>query len=112
MKQLCKIRDLRRAVNRFEVDFENLYGIDLNEGMALCSIMTMERLAAGELGALLGLSGPNASKVIASVESKGLVERIIDPIDRRRMMLTLTPKGQGLITSIDCTTVGIPQELL
>ena len=73
MEKLCKIRDIQRAVNRFEQDFERKYGICLNEGMVLCSLLKVDSLSAGELGELLGLSPSNASKVIRSVEVLSLI---------------------------------------
>ena len=76
IKRLCKIRDLQRAVYQFELQFEKLYGISLNEGMALCSLSKTVSLSSGELGELLGLSSSNTSKVICSVEKKGYVERV------------------------------------
>ena len=50
MDRLCKIRDLQRAVMRFEADFEAHYGISLNEGMTLCTLSGSERMCPGELG--------------------------------------------------------------
>ena len=56
MDRLCKIRDLQRAVMRFEADFEAHYGISLNEGMTLCTLSGSERMCPGELGEALGLT--------------------------------------------------------
>ena len=50
MDRLCRIRDLQRAVHQFEANLERLYGICLNEGMALCSLSKAGRLSCGELG--------------------------------------------------------------
>ena len=80
MDRLCKIRDIQRAVNQFEQGFEKTYGICLNEGMALCSLLKAGSLSSGEIGELLGLTSSNNSKVIGSVEKKGLVERVISSL--------------------------------
>ena len=61
MDRLCKIRDLQRAVMRFEADFEAHYGISLNEGMTLCTLSGSERMCPGELGEALGLTPSNRS---------------------------------------------------
>jgi DNA-binding MarR family transcriptional regulator len=111
MDKLCRIRDLQRAVNRFETDFEKLYGVCLNEGMALCSLARAGRLSSGELGELLGLSMSNTSKVINSIERKGFVERAIGIDDKRRMFFVLTPEGCDLLETIDCEKTGIPELL-
>ena len=108
MEKLCKIRDIQRAVNRFEQDFERKYGICLNEGMVLCSLLKVDSLSAGELGELLGLSPSNASKVIRSVEVKGFIERILGDKDKRQMYFSLTERGKELILTLKCDEMEIP----
>ena len=111
MDKLCRIRDLQRAVNQFEAAFEKRYGICLNEGMALCSLANVERLCPGQLGELLGLTPSNTSKVLRSVESKGLVLRELCCHDRRQMYYSLTPKGRELLASVSCQKVETPEIL-
>jgi transcriptional regulator len=111
MDKLCKIRDIQRAVNRFEDDFERLYNICLNEGMALCSLHKAGTLSSGELSEFLGLSSSNTSKVIKSIENKGLVERVMGAKDKRQMYFSLTEKGKALILSVSCDSIEIPREL-
>ena len=102
MDKLCKIRDLQRAVHQFESAFEKRYGICLNEGMALCP---------GELGELLGLTPSNTSKVLRSVEQKGLVTRELCNEDRRQMYYSLTQQGRELLASVSCREVETPEIL-
>lgn len=107
MDKLCKIRDIQRAVNQFEQSFDKKYGISLNEGMALCSLLKQGCLSSGEIGELLGLTSSNNSKIMRSVESKGLVERVMGTKDRRQMYFSLTPEGKELISAITCEQVEI-----
>jgi DNA-binding MarR family transcriptional regulator len=111
MEKLCKIRDIQREVARFEADFEKLYGIGLNEGMALCSLSKAGRLSSGELSELLGLTCSNTSKVITSIEKKGFVERVMGATDKRRMFFSLTDKGRDLLSTVNCEDVGMPEWL-
>ena len=111
MEKLCKIRDIQRAVVCFESRFEKTYGICLNEGMALCSLCKSVTLSSGEIGELLGLTSSNTSKVIRSVENKGLVQRVIGSEDRRPMYFSLTDKGRDLILSIKCEEIETPELL-
>mgnify|MGYP002590858607 FL=1 len=111
MDKLCRIRDLQRAVNQFEAAFEKRYGICLNEGMTLCSLSKTERMCPGELGELLGLTPSNTSKVLRSVELKGLVVRELCCKDRRQMYYSLTQKGHELLVSVCCREVEMPQIL-
>lgn len=101
MEKLCRIRELQRAVNRFEAALERSHGICLNEGMALCSLSKAGRLSCGELGEMLGLTPSNTSKVLRSVEGKGYVNRELGTNDKRQIYFSLTEKGRGLLGSIN-----------
>ncbi|MDR2039806.1 MAG: winged helix DNA-binding protein [Bacteroidales bacterium] len=111
METLCKIRDIYRAIAEFERRFEKKYRLCLNEGMLLCSISKEVMLSSGQIAMLLELTASNASKVIKSVEEKGLVERVIGKEDKRQMYFSLTPKGKELLSSITCNTVKVPDLL-
>lgn len=105
MENLCRIRNIQRAVLGFELQLEKRYGICLNEGMALCSLHKAGSLSSGEIGELLGLTSSNASKVIRSIENKGLIERILGMKDKRQMYFSLTSQGKELILSVRCEEI-------
>lgn len=107
MDALCKVRDIYRAVNDFEVNFQRENGIGLNEGMLLCSISKLGRCSSGQIAELLGLTLSNSSKVILSAEKKGLIERSMGTEDKRRMFFTLTAAGKERIDGIHCESGGI-----
>ncbi len=111
MEQLLKIRELQRAVSQFELNFERLHGIGLNEGMVLCALCKGGKLTAGEVGELLGITPSNTSKVLRSVESKGHVERVMGVDDKRCMFFSLTPSGKSLLSIIGCWELDIPDTL-
>ena len=97
---LCRVRDIYRLINNFEVSLQKDFGIGLNEGMLLCSLSTLRECASGRVAELLELSLSNASKVILSAEKKGLIERIIGKEDKRQMLFTLTQEGKVCIEQI------------
>ena len=66
MENLCKIRDLQRAIIKFENSFEKQYGLCFNEGMLLCSLSKNETLNSGEISSILDLNNSSTSKVIRS----------------------------------------------
>jgi len=111
MEKLCKIRDIQRAVAAFEHLFEKKYGICLNEGMALCSLHKASPLSSGEIGKLLGLSLSNTSKVIASLEKKGFIKRVLGAKDKRRMYFSLTAAGKKLISAVRSEELELPELL-
>ena len=49
-----------------------------------------------ELAAAAHVEGPPMSRMLRRMESAGLVKRRDDPSDRRRTLVSLTPKGQRL----------------
>lgn len=108
---LCRIRDLQRALNRFEELFEKAYGICLNEGMVLCTLSKVERICPGELGERMGLTPSNMSKVLRAAEGKGLLRRELCSEDRRQTFYTLTEAGRSLLGSMDCRQVEMPEML-
>ena len=94
MEVLCKIRDIYRAIAEFEAQFEQAYGLSLNEGMLLCT--------------LLSRSASNASKVIRSVEGKELIVRQVGREDKRQMYFVPTPAGKELIGRIKAAHFDLP----
>ncbi len=102
MESLCKIRDVYRAIAEFEKQFQEKHGLCLNEGMLLCSLSQGEAHTSGQMAELLGLSCSNVSKVIASVEKKGLVKRALGKEDKRQMYFQLTAAGQTQLEVMQC----------
>lgn len=111
MKDLCKIRDIYRAIAEFEAQFVQEYNLSLNEGMLLCALLEHSRLASGEIAESLGLSHSNTSKLIRSVEEKRLIARIVGKVDKRQMHFSLTTEGKELIDSIKNTVHEMPELL-
>jgi DNA-binding MarR family transcriptional regulator len=105
--ELCKIRDVMRAINDFETAFQTRYGIGLNEGMLLCTIERAGECCSGGVAEKLGLTASNASKVIASVEEKGLIRRMLCPTDKRKMLFVLTPAGRKVLETVKRTRGGV-----
>lgn len=98
--RLCRIREIQREILHFETDFEHLFGISLNEGMALCSLRECGCLKSGDVCSRLGLTGSNTSKILRSIEDKGLVTRGLGETDHRQMIFSITDKGIALLDEI------------
>lgn len=111
VKTLCRIRDLYRSIAEFENCFHSKYQLTLNEGMLMCVLKTEGELTAGALAEKLGLSFSNTSKVIASVEKKGFLERKLGNTDKRQMHFCLTGEGHEMMDSISCCDIEIPEML-
>ncbi len=99
MERICVIKDIYKALYRFERDFAEEHGITINEAMVLCSLKEGER-TAGALCEYVGLSNSRVSKVITAVENKGYVRREIALHDKRQMVFSLTDEGRAKIRSV------------
>lgn len=110
--KLCKIREIYRTIQLFEQDFEKEYQISLNEGMLLCILAKAGTASSGYLANELGLTCSNTSKVIKSVEKKGLIARELGQQDRRQMYFSLSPGGEQLLGKIKCSGLEMPEIFL
>jgi len=108
-KELCKIRDVSRAIAHFEQGLQADFGLNLNEAMLLCSLSEQDKYSSGEISQLLGLTSSNTSKVICSVEDKGLIKRIGGRDDRRQMYFFLTKEGHKKLETLRCSDIAMPK---
>lgn len=111
MDKLCRIRDLERAVMRFEADFEAHFGLSLNDGMTLCTLAQHEKMCPGDLGEALGLTASNMSKVLRSLETRGYVAREMCCKDRRQFFYSLTGQGRSRLATLDYNLIDLPEPL-
>jgi DNA-binding MarR family transcriptional regulator len=95
----------------FEHFFQQHYGLGLNEGMLLCTLLKSEKCSSGEIAAALGLTSSNASKIIVSVENKRLIQRSLGDSDRRQMYFSLTADGKAMMNRISGEDFELPELL-
>jgi DNA-binding MarR family transcriptional regulator len=82
----------------------------MNEGMVLCCLKSGS-LSSGEIAEMMNLTCSNTSKVIRSVEDKGLIERVLGEKDRRQMYFILTDEGRRKLEEIENEQIEIPELL-
>jgi DNA-binding MarR family transcriptional regulator len=49
------------------------------------------------LASLVGVTAGNITQIINSLEKRGLIERTVDPADRRKVMISLTASGKEAV---------------
>ena len=97
MESICAIKELYKVLYQFERNFSEAHSLTLNEAMLLCCLKDNEAKSAGTICEYIGLSNSRVSKVITTVENKGLIERILSKTDKRQMFFTLSDQGKAKV---------------
>lgn len=106
------MRELYKTLSTFEAAFEKKYGLSLNEAMILCALHEAKKeMTSTAIAERTELAPSHASKVIRSVEIKGLIKRDMGKTDKRLMFFTLTPAGVTRLQAISLEKVEVPELL-
>lgn len=107
-----RLRLVHKALAAFEDSLVKAVGLNINETMALSMLAEKDNLLSGELAALLELTRSNMSKIIASLECKGLVERHACKDDSRCQRVSITADGRSRLDRVRCDDIAVPEILL
>ena len=66
---------------------------------ALAALRLNGPMSAGELASFEKVQPPSMTKILATLEGRGLVRRDVHPSDRRQAIIALTPQGDSLLDS-------------
>ena len=105
------MRELFMALSELEASLIDTHGISLNEAMVLCSVGN-ETVAANTIVKRTGMKPSHTSKVIASAERKGFLNRELGSEDKRQMFFSLTDKAKKCLDGIKEKGVAVPDLLL
>jgi DNA-binding MarR family transcriptional regulator len=86
---------LTRILRNQRVDLS----VTLTQLSAMGTLRKKGPMSAGELAACERVQPPSMTKVLASLEDKGLVRRDAHPTDRRQAIIVLTDAGVRLLES-------------
>jgi DNA-binding MarR family transcriptional regulator len=89
---------LLRAARRLRSQRVNT-AVTLSQLSALASVGKCGPLSAGEIAAIERVQPPSMTKILASLESSGWVERSSQPDDRRQSIIEITPAGRELLAA-------------
>jgi DNA-binding MarR family transcriptional regulator len=102
-EQLELSRQLRPLLTRiYQMVRRRSPGWDVTaaQSSVLTTLMDKGKLGMGELAAVEGVKMPTATSVVAGLVRIGLVERLADPNDRRRVLVDLTSDGRSQIAAL------------
>ncbi len=104
MKPIEQLRYLilaaQREGNRFLADALQPIALTPSQAEALRVLQDWQPLALIELGSLLVCEQGSPSRLVAGLITAGYVERVPSPEDKRKVVLTLTPRGQEKATQV------------
>jgi DNA-binding MarR family transcriptional regulator len=86
---------LTRILRNQRVDLS----VTLTQLSAMATLSKKGPMSAGELAAFERVQPPSMTKVLASLEDKGLVRRDAHPTDKRQAIIVLTDAGARLLES-------------
>ena len=102
-ERLAEFRYLLRRFLIFSEDAAEQAGLTAQQHQALLAIKGFgrdRRVTTGELAERLGVRHHSAVGLIDRLLSKSLVKRHSGSEDRRQVLLTLTPKAEGLLAKL------------
>ena len=94
------LRDLLLAGMRFRLTVAEHFDIDLSASVALSQLSAHGPLSARELAELVGVTPSSMTALLDRLEAQGLASRGRHPTDRRKMVLTITERGQRSLTQV------------
>ena len=94
---------LKRIGERLQADTQRIMddmGVSLQASQYpfLAALDRLGPLTIGELADAVGITQPGATRSLAQLIAQGLVRAKHAPEDQRRKIITLTGKGQGLVS--------------
>lgn len=102
---------LRRAHQRASALFLTVLAdaqLTPTQFFAMARLHEMGKLSQNRLGRLAAMDPATIQGVIRRLHERGYIERLVDPTDRRRMVLSLSPLGQETVMRLlaDANRVG------
>jgi len=97
---IAEVGRATQAYQRATDGFDDEVGrrLELNGSDLRCLDWLTERaLSTGDLAALTGLSGAATTALLDRLEQKGYVRRVRDAVDRRKVVVELTPDGAAKV---------------
>lgn len=104
--------NLAKTCQEKEKYFASLFNLTPAEFRCLRLFNKQNARSIKEIALELGLTPGRITHILTSLESKKLIERKVDPTDKRNVIVHLTPQSKPFLTNIYENHVKIHQEIL
>jgi DNA-binding MarR family transcriptional regulator len=94
------VRSAQSATDMLDEAFAGFVGINRTDARCLDLVDQHGRMTAGDLAREAGLTTGAVTAVVDRLEVTGLMQRGSDPMDRRKVVLELTPEAKKLVDQI------------
>ncbi|MFI5622505.1 MarR family winged helix-turn-helix transcriptional regulator [Nocardioides sp. NPDC051685] len=87
-------------------------GVTALQYTALSVLERRPTMSAADLARASFVRAQSAADLIGALERRGLIERRIDPDNRRRMLISLTPEGRTFLDTYDPRVEELEEQML
>lgn len=94
---LISLRKITQAISLHSRDLNRRYGLTGPQLVILNEIANHQAVTVTQLAHLISLSQATVTDILNRLEKKELVERTRDAIDRRRVMIQITPQCREIL---------------
>jgi DNA-binding MarR family transcriptional regulator len=98
-----KVREMERTLGWSQKNDVQCCGVTMAQCHALIEIGQREEISIVDLAGILGVDTSTLSRTVDHMVKNGLVERLLNPQDRRYVSLSLTKKGEAAFDTIETT---------
>lgn len=88
------------------------HGLTPAEWRTMAVLAEHEPMSATQIVARSSMDKVNVSRAVAGLEKAGLLARHVDPADRRRALLRLTPRGRAVLADLVPRVLAVERQLL
>jgi len=96
---LIALRRVIRAIDQHSRNLIQTHGLTGPQALMLTEIVRSGEITGSELAKRVSLSQATVTDVVKRLESRQLLERIRDDVDKRKVMLKATAQGVALLKS-------------
>jgi len=106
------IGQLDRVISRRLSEALSRHGVTLSQYTALSVLRARSRSSNAQLAERSFITPQSANEVVKAIEANGWVTRDTDPMNRRIVMLSLTPAGEALLEECDAAAGHVEKAML
>ena len=94
---LITLRKIARAMSIYSKSLDKHYGLTSPQLLILHELFQTDQIAIGEIARKISLSQATVTDIIDRLETKGLVLRTKNSLDRRQVLIKISPNGKNIV---------------